>query len=147
MASPITTLSAVACKLPALHGKKIERVTRASAARPPHVRCTMSVSAGSKHDDEATTLPKAAQAAAAISTLLPAAPALAEEASDKLTIGGLDVNTYVFSLAPILLYGGFTVFRTTFNPNLKISDFFFSVACLVIFGNIFSILLFKTRLF
>jgi hypothetical protein len=32
-----------------------------------------------------------------------------------------------------------------FNGNLKISDFAFGFACIVIFGNIFSIILFKVR--
>merc|ERR1712023_511033 len=47
---------------------------------------------------------------------------------------------------PIVLYAGFTVFRSV-NPKAKVSDYVFIVAAAIIIGNIFSIAVLRTRLF
>ena len=50
-------------------------------------------------------------------------------------------------LAPIVLYGLFSVYRDRINPNFKLSDFALIVAGLVVLGNVAAILIFKTRLY
>ncbi|KAK9810306.1 hypothetical protein WJX72_008324 [[Myrmecia] bisecta] len=50
-------------------------------------------------------------------------------------------------LTPLVLYGGFNIYRTNVNPRAKLSDFLFIFAALVIFGNLLSILVFKVRFF
>ena len=62
-------------------------------------------------------------------------------------IFGLPVQEVLILTAPVLLYTIFTVWRTTFNPNLKILDFMFAMVSAVIVINISSILIFKIRFF
>ena len=73
-------------------------------------------------------------------------PALADEPSKPLLPGiGLVQGTIL--IAPVLLYTLFSVYRTAFNRNAKISDFLFLIASIVIFGNILSALVLKVRIF
>lgn len=63
------------------------------------------------------------------------------------TVLGLPLQEVFLLTAPVIIYTIFTVWRTTFNPNLKILDFMFAVVTTVIVGNIASIVFFKTRFF
>lgn len=82
---------------------------------------------------------------------LPALQAFADEVAPPQggppMIFGLPVQEVLILTAPVLLYTIFTVWRTTFNPNLKILDFMFAVVSAVIVINISSILIFKIRFF
>jgi hypothetical protein len=60
---------------------------------------------------------------------------------------GLPVGEVAILLAPVILYSIFTVYRTAFNPRVKLSDFFFAVGTVVVIGNILSIVIFKIRFF
>ena len=60
---------------------------------------------------------------------------------------GLPLGEFALLLAPVLLYSAFTIYRTTFNKNVKLSDFFFAVGAVVVFGNILSIVFLKIRFF
>lgn len=60
---------------------------------------------------------------------------------------GVSIAEIVLLLAPILLYGGFSVYREKVNPRAKLSDFLFIAAGVVIVGNVLSILIFKVRLY
>ena len=64
-----------------------------------------------------------------------------------LTLFGLPAGEVAILLAPVILYAVFTVYRTQFNRNVKLSDFFFAVATVAVFGNILSIVVFKIRFF
>lgn len=86
----------------------------------------------------------AAMSLAMLSVLSSPAAFAAEE---EITVGGMNATTYVIALFPVILYGIFTFYRLNFNRNIKIVDFMFGVFCFFIFGNIFSILIFKTRLY
>lgn len=73
-------------------------------------------------------------------------PALADETNAALLPGvGLVQGTILF--APVVLYAAFSIYRTAFNRNAKISDFLFLVASVFIFGNILSTFVFRIRLF
>ena len=67
-----------------------------------------------------------------------------QEATEFL---GLPIGTVTILLAPVTLYTIFTVYRVSFNPSVKISDFLFFVGVTVVFGNIFAILFLKIRFF
>jgi hypothetical protein len=67
--------------------------------------------------------------------------------ADVTRVLGLPLGEVVLLLAPVILYSVFTVYRTTFNPSVKLSDFFFAIGAVVVFGNILSILVFKIRYF
>ena len=56
------------------------------------------------------------------------------------------VAKFVVLFAPLILYTLWTVFRTI-NRDAKIGDFVFGVLALIVLGNLFSILVFKQRLF
>mmetsp|Transcript_26510 Transcript_26510/g.44381 ORF Transcript_26510/g.44381 Transcript_26510/m.44381 type:complete len:178 (-) Transcript_26510:221-754(-) len=105
--------------------------------------------------DHAGMLSTSAVLGAGLWGLSPVAAALAEDAAevaaevlaDPDSFLGLTQTGAVFATAPVILYGAFTVIRQEFNRNLKITDFFFTFACIVIFSNIGSIVFFKQRLF
>ena len=61
--------------------------------------------------------------------------------------GGWTTAEGLIVLAPIVLYGLFSVYRDRINPNFKLSDFALIVAGLVVLGNVAAILIFKTRLY
>jgi uncharacterized membrane protein YozB (DUF420 family) len=63
------------------------------------------------------------------------------------TFLGLPLIEVAVLFVPVVLYTIFTVWRTSINPNLKISDFLFAVWGFVLLGNIVSILVFKVRYF
>lgn len=63
------------------------------------------------------------------------------------TFLGLPIGQVILLMAPVILYTVFTVLRTAFKPDLKLSDFFFAVGTVAVFGNIIAILVFKIRLF
>eukprot|EP00212_Chloropicon_laureae_P007015 CAMPEP_0197499436 /NCGR_PEP_ID=MMETSP1311-20131121/61022_1 /TAXON_ID=464262 /ORGANISM="Genus nov. species nov., Strain RCC856" /LENGTH=263 /DNA_ID=CAMNT_0043045181 /DNA_START=53 /DNA_END=846 /DNA_ORIENTATION=- len=56
------------------------------------------------------------------------------------------VAKFAVLFAPLILYTLWTVFRTI-NRDAKIGDFVFGVVALIVLGNLFSILVFKQRLF
>lgn len=60
---------------------------------------------------------------------------------------GLPAQEFALLTLPVLLYTVFSVWRTAFNPNLKVLDFMFAIATVVIVVNIGSILIFKIRWF
>lgn len=76
-------------------------------------------------------------------------PGLAEEAEGAAAAaaGGLSRTEYALALAPVLIYAGFTVYRTSFNNQAKIEDFIFAIGATVVIGNLLSIVIFKTRFF
>ena len=74
-------------------------------------------------------------------------PALAEEADSSALLPGIGLVQGTILLAPVVLYAIFSIYRTAFNRNAKISDFLLLVASVFIFGNILSALVFKVRLF
>jgi hypothetical protein len=69
------------------------------------------------------------------------------DAQSPPTILGLPLGEAAILMAPVLLYAGFTVYRTAFNPAAKLSNFFFAIATVAVFGNIAAILVFKIRFF
>mmetsp|Transcript_10162 Transcript_10162/g.17701 ORF Transcript_10162/g.17701 Transcript_10162/m.17701 type:complete len:151 (-) Transcript_10162:510-962(-) len=82
-----------------------------------------------------------------------AAPAAAAEIAAPATVA---LPTYLFGmnavelgalLAPIVVYGAFTLFRNTVNPKASFSDALLIGATLVILGNILSIVFLKVRFF
>ncbi|KAK3234189.1 hypothetical protein CYMTET_55549 [Cymbomonas tetramitiformis] len=108
------------------------------------VNTTMQSFEEERQEMQSNDATKAAISLAMLSVLAsPAAFAVEEE----VTVGGMDPTTYVIALFPVILYGIFTLYRLNFNRNIKIVDFMFGVFCFFIFGNIFSILIFKTRLY
>lgn len=74
--------------------------------------------------------------------------ALADEGAEKTSgffgISGAEAGIL---LAPALLYLGFIVYRTSFNPKAKPQDFLFLVAGFFVVANISSIVFLRTRLF
>lgn len=60
---------------------------------------------------------------------------------------GLPAAEVAILLAPVILYSIFTIYRTAINPRVKISDFLFAIGAVVVFGNIFAILVLKIRFF
>lgn len=60
---------------------------------------------------------------------------------------GVSVAEVVLLAAPLLLYGGFSIYRDRVNPKAKLSDFLFVTAGLIIVLNLLSILFFKVRLY
>lgn len=91
------------------------------------------------------TLPTLPFAAMAEDTDAAAAVSSAVDAAATAT--GKDPLTYLFYVAPLLIYGTFYIYREKFNPRAKLGDLLYITAALVIFGNIFSILVFKVRFF
>ncbi|KAK9863343.1 hypothetical protein WJX84_008884 [Apatococcus fuscideae] len=61
--------------------------------------------------------------------------------------GGLTPLGIAAVFSPVILYGIFSVIRTTINPRLKLADFYFIAAGGFIAINILSILIFKVRFF
>ncbi|KAK9835915.1 hypothetical protein WJX74_010890 [Apatococcus lobatus] len=61
--------------------------------------------------------------------------------------GGLTPLGLIAVFSPVLLYGVFSIIRTTLNPRLKLSDFYFIAAGGFITINILSIVFFKVRFF
>ena len=59
---------------------------------------------------------------------------------------GLSQTEVVILLAPVTMYSIFTLARTA-NPNVKLNDILFGVAAVAVFGNIFSILVLKVKVF
>lgn len=49
--------------------------------------------------------------------------------------------------APVILYGLFSVYRSQVNPRAKLSDFLFIAAAAVVVANLFTIIVFKKRLY
>ena len=86
--------------------------------------------------------------------LLPASTAFAEEEINAgiNTAGAFASRSaspaeYVILLLPIIIYGIFSLYRAKVNPRIKVSDFLFILAAIVIVANILSIAIFKKRLF
>lgn len=71
--------------------------------------------------------------------------AIAEEASEATSSSEGDVTYYAVALAPVALYGIFYALRSTIYPKIKLGDYVFFLASLVVVGNIMSIVLFKVR--
>ncbi|GIL84423.1 hypothetical protein Vretimale_15895 [Volvox reticuliferus] len=87
-----------------------------------------------------------AEEAAEVTT---AVAATANEAVPAATTaaGGLGTGEAVLLLTPVLVYTLFNLYRDRINPQAKFLDYIYIMAALAIFGNIFSILIFKTRFF
>lgn len=49
--------------------------------------------------------------------------------------------------APVVLYGGFSLYRSKVDQRAKLSDFLFIAAAAVVVANIVSIIFFKRRLY
>lgn len=81
--------------------------------------------------------------------LLPASAALAEEPIQASAIEPRSANPaeYVILALPIIIYGIFSLYRAKVNPRVKVSDFLFILAAVVIVANILSIAIFKKRIF
>ena len=80
--------------------------------------------------------------------LLRAQDAIAEgPAGAPDTPNGVGVAEIVLLLAPLLLYGGFSLYRAKVNPKAKFSDFLFITAGSIVVLNLLSILIFKVRLY
>lgn len=85
-------------------------------------------------------------AAAAAASLTAALPALAEEvALDGDT--GASPAFYAVAVVPLLTYGLFYIYRDRVNPKANFGDLAYILGAVVVFGNILSILIFKTRFF
>lgn len=82
----------------------------------------------------------------ALPLLLRAGDAAAEGAVEP-SRGGTSLGEILLLLAPILLYGVFSIYREKVNPRAKLSDFLFIAAAAVIVLNILTILIFKIRLY
>ena len=63
--------------------------------------------------------------------------------------GRVSANVFLFLviLRNVCSYGLFYAYRQYANPRAKLSDLFFILGALVVFGNIFSILVFKKRIY
>ncbi|GIL56851.1 hypothetical protein Vafri_12159, partial [Volvox africanus] len=78
---------------------------------------------------------------AAVTTTSEAAPAATTAA------GGFGSGEAVLLLTPVFVYTLFNLYRDRINPQAKFLDYIYIMVALAIFGNIFSILVFKTRFF
>ncbi len=80
-----------------------------------------------------------------------ALPAVAEDVAagaDAAAAAGTGFDaSNLLLLLPLVLYGGFNVYRTKANPKASYSDFLFLCAGVVVIGNILSIIIFKVRWF
>ena len=80
--------------------------------------------------------------------LADALPALPEKTlSPEQVPGGWTTAEGLIVLAPLVLYGLFSLYRDRINPNFKLSDFALIIAGVVVLGNVVAILVFKTRLY
>ena len=61
--------------------------------------------------------------------------------------GGWTSAEGLIVLAPIVLYGIFSVYRDRINPNFKLADFALIVAGLVVLANVFAIVVYKVRIY
>ena len=75
------------------------------------------------------------------------AASAADEFAPEPKPPSLGIGEVLLLLAPILLYGVFSLYREKFNPKAKLSDFLFIAVAAVIVLNILSILILKVRLF
>ncbi|PRW61417.1 NADH-quinone oxidoreductase subunit L [Chlorella sorokiniana] len=97
----------------------------------------------------------AASATLALSCLLLAAPALAEEAATEAAVeaaeagqsAGVTALGWALIVSPLVFYAVFNVYRSQVDPKAKFGDALFFFAASVIVGNIVSITVFKIRLF
>ncbi len=62
-------------------------------------------------------------------------------------IFGMSSTELAVAFSPLVVYGLFSLYREKINPRAKLGDVIFIVAALFIFGNIFSILVFKKRFY
>ncbi|KAG7672370.1 hypothetical protein Ndes2526B_g09120 [Nannochloris sp. 'desiccata'] len=98
--------------------------------------------------------------AASMLPLVAARPAFADEIAAPATdaaatavttappiIFGMTALDLGISFTPVLVYALFTLYRDKVNPRAKFGDLIFIIAALVVFGNIFSVLIFKKRLY
>lgn len=102
-----------------------------------------------------TTFKQASLALASV--LLPLTPltALADVSAESPVVEtaqaaselGANPAGFALAFAPLGVYSLFWLYREKVNPRAKISDLLFFAAALVIFGNIFSILVFKKRIY
>ena len=79
--------------------------------------------------------------------LLRAQAASADEFAPEPQPTSIGIGEILLLLAPILLYGVFSLYREKVNPKAKLSDFLFIAVAAVIVLNILSILILKVRLF
>jgi len=85
---------------------------------------------------------------AALAADLPGVEAGVPSAAQSATqASGFNAFETLIVLAPLLLYGIFSLYRSKLNPKAKLSDFFFAVGGVVVVANILSIIVFKKRFF
>lgn len=69
--------------------------------------------------------------------------AIAEDFDEDIASGNGQVSSYALAFAPLALYGVFYLLRSTVYPKIKLGDYVFFLASIVVVGNILSILIFK----
>ncbi|KAI8464085.1 MAG: hypothetical protein J3K34DRAFT_127039 [Monoraphidium minutum] len=85
-------------------------------------------------------------ALAAASPLVAPLAALAEDAA-AAEPQEFSPAFYAVAVAPLLIYALFWLYRDRVNPKATFGDLLYIVGAVVVFGNIISIVVFKTRFF
>ncbi|GLC37184.1 hypothetical protein PLESTB_000989100 [Pleodorina starrii] len=134
---------------------------RGLARGGPRFACRLSVVRAQSHNNASaaeTDLVKGCAAPGvaglAVSALVSTAAARAEDVTEATaaagaasSAAGFGAGEAVLLLTPVVVYALFNVYREKLNPQAKFLDYVYIMAALAIFGNIFSILVFKTRFF
>ena len=76
----------------------------------------------------------------------PASDAAAAASSAPGALGFTPLGL-LLAFSPVVVYGMFYLYREKVNPRATISDLLFIIAAFVVIGNIFSIVVFKQRIF
>ncbi|KIY94370.1 hypothetical protein MNEG_13591 [Monoraphidium neglectum] len=137
--------------LPRTGGSRAQQQRRvlAGAARTQRPGHQQQDAAGHSQQQRAAALSLAA--APALAALAAPLAALAEEAAVEAAAAPAAEEVspafYALAFSPIVIYGLFTVFRAKVNPKANIGDLLYIIGAVAVFGNIVSILIFKTRFF